>query len=428
VYRSYLRSLRAFSRDVRLLLGVSALFGFSASGGIYGVLLGLYLLRLGYGPAFIGLVSAVGTLSTVLFCLPAGALAERWGYRRTILIGVLLQAGGYALLPVGEFVPPAIRDGWILAACLANGLGTALYMVNITPVLTDATTPRERSHVFSLRVAVIPLSGFAGSLIGGLLPTAYGLALGLPAEHPAAYRWSLWTACLALCLAVPAVLATSERRVGSGREAEGAQACRPRVRGRSLAPVGVVLLLSTVGFLRVSGEGAPGAFFTLYLDTQLGMSTPQIGTLMAVGRLLAIPAALVSPLLIARWGSGRVIVAGALGVTLGLLPVGLIAHWAAAGLGYMAMTALAAVSRSAFIVHCQEAVPPRWRVTISAATTMSARMSWSMIAFGGGYLIGAVGYQGLFLTGAALTGVGALLFWHQFLGRRETGPDVAPTG
>ena len=45
----YVTKARLFSRDVRLFLVTSVLFGFTACGGIYTVLLNLYLLLLGYG-------------------------------------------------------------------------------------------------------------------------------------------------------------------------------------------------------------------------------------------------------------------------------------------------------------------------------------------------------------------------------------------
>ena len=55
VLTAYLRILSGFSRDGRLYLLASALLGLTYWGGIASVLANLYLLRLGYGPEFIGL-------------------------------------------------------------------------------------------------------------------------------------------------------------------------------------------------------------------------------------------------------------------------------------------------------------------------------------------------------------------------------------
>jgi predicted MFS family arabinose efflux permease len=223
-------------------------------------------------------------------------------------------------------------------------------------------------------------------------------------------------ATLLLIPVLPVLLAAQRagEELGDERGADAhVSADRPPPRGLS-APIGVILLLSTVGFLRVAGEGVPGAFFTLYLDTELLLPTAEIGALIGTARLLAIPAAMLAPLAMARWGKERTVVIGALGVTLGLIPMGLIPHWAAAGFGLMAMTALASISRSAFIVYSQEAVPARWRVAISAATTMAASLSRTMTSFGGGLAIQHIGYGNVFLAGGALTAAGAALFWIRF--------------
>jgi MFS family permease len=411
--QSYIRSFRLFSRDVRLYLGTISILGLTATSGVLGVLLGLYLLRLGYGPAFIGLVNAIGPFVSAASCLPAAGIGQRWGYRRTILIGLLFLVLGYGLLPLVEWIPLALQKGWILASYLVSGIGGALYIVNITPALTAATTSRDRNHVFALRIALMPLAGFAGSLIGGLLPTLFTHALALPPDGPASYRYAWWTGVL---LSVPALWTAwaVQRDTPPGAPARRSQdAPWPSVFRRDLtsaAPLGLIILLATVGFLRVAGEGPTRAFFNVYLDAVLHLPTAQIGALMAIGRVLAIPAALVAPMLMERWGNGRTIMWGALGVTAGLLPLALIEHWLAAAFGFMAMTGLASISRIAFMVFTQEVVAERWRSAMSAATTLSANLSWGLMALSGGYLVELVGYRGMFLTGAALTAAGATLF------------------
>lgn len=68
----YLQRLRSFERDVRLFLVLPALIGFTVFAGINTVLFNLYLMRLGDGPEFIGLVKAISHLpSPSLPCRPA---------------------------------------------------------------------------------------------------------------------------------------------------------------------------------------------------------------------------------------------------------------------------------------------------------------------------------------------------------------------
>ena len=59
MFASYLQKMRLFSRSTWLYLVSSAAIGFGYM-GIAGVLLNLYLVRLGYGPEFAGLIFATG--------------------------------------------------------------------------------------------------------------------------------------------------------------------------------------------------------------------------------------------------------------------------------------------------------------------------------------------------------------------------------
>jgi predicted MFS family arabinose efflux permease len=173
-------------------------------------------------------------------------------------------------------------------------------------------------------------------------------------------------------------------------------------------------MLTLVMLLRTAGEWVMRIFFNIYLDTALHASTALIGALGAAGQLLGI-AALAVPLLLMRWGSVRTIGWGTVGMACTFLPLILISQWAGVGLGFMGMVALTSLTSPAFAVFSQESVSPRWRTTVASATTLAFGGSIAAMAFGGGYLIVAVGYQVLFLVSAGLTLVGALLFFVYFL-------------
>ena len=89
---SYFKVLRQFNRDVWLNLVAWALLAF-AYFGVQAVIFNLYLLRLGYGPEFIGLVIGVGQLAGALCSLPAGMIGTRLGPRRALLLGLSIAAG-----------------------------------------------------------------------------------------------------------------------------------------------------------------------------------------------------------------------------------------------------------------------------------------------------------------------------------------------
>ena len=392
--------LGRFDRSVRLFMVVSALFGFTIFGGIYGLLLNLFLVRLGYGPAFVGLVNAGGNLALALFAIPAGALGNRWGSRRAIIRGLSLAVAGLGLLPAAEFVPGVMRDGWILVTYMAAWLGIALYFVNSNPFLMRVTTPVERNHAFSIQAALWPIAGFAGSLVGGLLPGWIARTLDTPLDNPAPYRYPLMIAAVLLIPAVIAMRATTEGTSSPLRQVEAKSGAPPRR---------LILMLALITLLQLAGEGAVRTFFNVYLDTALQVPTARIGMLSGLAQLLAVPAALATPTLAARIGNRDTVVVGSFGMALSMLPLAFIPHAAAASLGYVGLTAMASIRRPAISVYGMDIVPPSWRTTMSSATTMSLGASWCLIALAGGYLITRLSYPTFFLAAAIVTALGAIL-------------------
>jgi hypothetical protein len=397
---AYLQKLCLFSRDVRLYLITAVLVGFSWM-GVYAVLFNLYLLRLGYDLEFVGLVNAVAMLAYAVFSLPGGALGGRLGVRRVMIAGLSLGVAGLVLPPLAELLPTALRAGWLLATYSLGYIGAAAYLVNATVFLMGATSQMERSYVFSMQVALWPLSAFAGSLVGGQLPEFFATVARVSVKYPNPYRYSLLVAALLFMPSVPVLMAT--RKIGVVDTQETASEA-------GLAPYGLIATLALVQLLQGAGEGATRTFFNVYLDAGLRVATQRIGTMAAVGQLLAVPAALATPLLIARWGNGRTFTWSSLGMAISLLPLALVPHWWAAGIGFAGVMTLGSVWRPAFIVRRMEVVSPAWWALMNGASNMALGLSWSAMSLGGGYVVTALGYRSLFLTGAAVTAAGALLF------------------
>ncbi len=390
-----------------------ALVGFALDGGIYSVLLNLFLVRLGYGPEQIGLINAAGTLTFALACLPAGVIGARWGSRQIMLLGLVLMAAGSLLLPLADTLPMAWRLAWLLVQMSVLYLGLALYFVNTAPFVMDAIRPEQRTHIFSLQTALLALAAFLGSLLGGFLPPMIATLLGSSPAQPAPYRYALLVAGLAV---LPAMLA-----IHSARPAAVPRSAAPTVVAVAAASppiarplIGLLAMIAIVRMLQVSGVAVTTTFFNVYLDSELLVSTARIGLLLALGRLLGIPAALATGPLTARYGNRGVVIGASIGTALSVLPIALIPHWGAAGLSLVGVLGLSGIRYPASIVYFLELVPPTQRATVSGLTEMAAGICFTVMTFGGGYMIAAFGYRSLFLVGAALTGMSALVFWRSF--------------
>ena len=396
-----------FSRDVRLYLMANALFGFVLFGGIYPLLYNLYLLRLGYNTQFVGLANATGALCFALFSLPSGMLGGRWGSRFTMVVGICMSVAGFGLLSQAELISSGTRDYFILITYSLGVMGIALFIVNGTPYLMGITSSVERAPVFAMQAALMPFSGFVGSMLGGIVPDYLAEVLGVSLSDPVVYRYTLFIGVLCLIPAIFALLATQDVRVGRKREAGD----NSGVSNAPALPLAAIVITSLISVLHVAGEAAARTFFNVYMDKGLNISLSLISVQLAAGQLLAVPAALSLPFFSARFGIRRTVVLVTVVTALFLFFMALVSHWIVAGLCLMGIMAMASLRRSAFAIFHQELVPVRWRTAMSGATAMMSGMGYSAMALGGGYMIPVAGYSSLFLTGAVLTGIGAFLFW-----------------
>jgi MFS family permease len=412
------QELRLLSPAVARYFVTIAVVGFAVDGGVYAVLLNLFLLRLGYGPEQIGLVNAAGTLTFALSSLPAGALGARWGSHRILLVGLGLLLVGCVLLPFADMLAPAWRLPWLVANVVVLYLGLAFYFVNTAPFVMAAVRPAQRNQIFSFQTALLSLASFVGSLVGGFLPPTVAALLGVSTEQPAPYRYALIVAGLAL---VPAMLAIRGARPGAVPQ-EAEPAVDATAAPAAAAPiVGLLALIALVRLLQVSGLAALTTFFNVYLDSELLLPTAQIGAIIACGRLLGVPAALTTSALTARFGNRAVVIGASLGTAISILPIALIPHWGAAGLTFIGVVGFSWIRYASSLVYFLELVPPARRATVSGVTEMAAGITFTVLTFGGGYAIALLGYRSLFLAGALLTGLSALVFWRSFGERTRRG-------
>jgi len=414
---NYLRRVRLFSRDARLFLVAVGCIGLAYYGGA-AVLQNLFLLRLGYGPRFIGIVFAVGSLMPALFSLPAQAVSRRWGIRRAMIVGIAVMPLGAFLLPFAELVVVPWRAPLVLAASALSWLGGPLFMVNGAPFLAGACREEERAYAFSMFAALFPFAGFVGGIVAGVLPTFFASALGSTLDAPAPFRYPLWLAATLYLPGLIAVLATRD---------DGASGGARRSRPVGAAPTGVILAIGAVAFARMTAAGALQSFFNVYLDAELGLSPSAIGTVMGIGQLLGGIAALSTPLLIARSGKRHTFVMTSLAVGASYLPLALVPHWLAAGAGFLGITAMRSISQPTLNVFGQEVVEPRWRPAVSSAAVMAMGLGYSLAGLAGGPVIAALGYRPFFALTGALPALGGMLFWTYFRparGRAESPATV----
>jgi predicted MFS family arabinose efflux permease len=360
----------------------------------------LYVLRLGYGPEFVGTVFAVGALSFALSSLPGGALGGRFGPRRMMTVGVLVNMLGMILTPIAESVPSSLRYYWLLFSQAFTASGWSIFVVNQIPALTGFTDLRNRQSAFALKEGAAGLGMFVGALVGGMLPGGFAGLLGITTAQAAPYRYGLYVAIgLALTGLAPLAFLDPVQRIRRSRGSTSA----------ALPPLLPVALLGLCAFCNNGAVASCKAFASAYMDREFMLPTSLIGTIMSIGMFLACLGALSSSRVARRRGSGHTMMVASLMLGLNLFLVSLVPHWMAAGMGAIGTLALSALWRPAYQVLQMEMATPEQRSLISGVGAMAMSLGFGTVSFGGGYVVAAVDYRRLFLVGAGLATASAIV-------------------
>jgi MFS family permease len=414
------RRLSWISPSIALYFFAVSTVGFALDGGVYSVLLNLFLVRLDYGPEQIGLVNSVGTFTFALSSLPAGLLGERWGSRRALMLGLGLMSVCAGLLPLADSLALSWQLPWLMVNIGVLYLGLAIFFVNTAPYVIQSVGPERRNQVVALQTALLSLAAFLGSLLGGFLPPLIAGLIGDTLSQPAPYRYALMVAGLAM---LPAIFAMRAANPAPQHAETVSMATAVAQKGLpAAAPIlGLLALIALVRIFQVAGVASVNTFFNVYLDSALLVPTAQIGMIIAAARLLGVPAALTTSLLTKRFGNRGVVTGSLLASAICILPIALIPHVGAASFSLISIVSLSWIRYASSIVYFLELVPPDKRATVSGVTEMAAGVCFTMVTFGGGILIARYGYASLFLISAAVTFFGALLFWFSFRNRKAYG-------
>lgn len=127
----------------------------------------------------------MGASGFVVFSLPilAGALADRFGFRRSLLCAFLLLTGGYFLLgsvtaPWMEPLRRALGDKWLLLAILLiPALGPGMVKPCVAGTVARTSGEEARSLGYSIYYMLVNVGGALGPLVAWLIRKRLGLGI-----------------------------------------------------------------------------------------------------------------------------------------------------------------------------------------------------------------------------------------------------------
>lgn len=164
-------------------------------------------------------------LSFGLILVPAGRLGDMRGRRTMFMVGVGLFTLASAACGAAQ------GSTWLAVARIIQGLAGGLITPQISALIQELFSGKERGKAFGLFGAVVGISTAIGPLLGGLLISAFG-------EHEG-WRWVFYVNVPIGVVAIP--LAWKLIPAATGRTSKGRQDLDPV--GLVLLALGVVVLL-----------------------------------------------------------------------------------------------------------------------------------------------------------------------------------------
>lgn len=425
----YFQEFGRFQRNARLYLISSTLNGMTL--GIVLILYNLYLVALGYGADFIGLVLFAGTIGAGLAIFPAGVCVDRFSGKTIILwSSLLVSIAGIGQILFRQPVP-------LLVSTFVAGIGGAFILVINAPFLTTYSTPAERPLLFSLNITLSLVTTVLGEVLGGILPLWFR---GLPWFMTPLPPWLAWTLAtsplarsyqLAMLLAgliagpslIPLLLMSNDQPAISSHTAT--QPFMPRrliqqvfstLKGLNprtilFSPMGVMV---AVQLLVGMGAGLFIPYFNIYFVQHLGASSALFGAIDGGANALNAILVLVAPWLARRIGKVNTMTLTRLASVPLLLIVGLTNVLPLAAVLYLFRQGFMDMSAGLLQVFSMEVVPKQHRGLANSSYQATFQVAWAITTPLGGLIIVHLGYPPIFLIAACLYLLAIVALWGRF--------------
>ncbi len=394
--------LPAFGRNAWLFLASVIIAGVAFS--IYQLYFNLYVLSLGLGKEFLGLLAAIPAGVTLVLGLPLGVLADRIGRRAALLSG---NAGVAAAIVLLISSPSPII---MVVASLLLGISQAIFILSLAPFIMRVSKEETRTALFSAQFGLSTLSGFAGSLLAGQLPGWFAGWLAVSVESPTAYRAAiLISALLTFASNIPLWFVhespLTERTTNADIGIGGlwAQLTRPLV-------IKLIVPNIFVGF----GAAILIPYMNVFFKERYAMPDNQLGLLFSLTAVSTGVATLLGPRLARSLGKVRAVVFTQAASLVFMMAIGFVPGVLIASAAFFMRSALMNMGGPLYQAFSMEQVPDHERATLNSAQTLVWEFGWAFGPAVSGFVQQRFGFAPLFLATTALYGVAAVLTYAFF--------------
>jgi MFS family permease len=367
-----------------------------------GVLVGLFLARLGFSAGFTGLVVGLGLGGAAFAAFLATARADRWG-RRRFLVGVSLAtlAGVLCVAAASHAVVIALAAFFGMLNGMGRDRGASLIVEQA--ILPSTATDAERTKVFAWYNVVQD----AGAAIGALLA-------GLPAWLRGGLHWGeldSTRAALAIAglLALPAVFIYFRLSASAESASPAARVTISPGSRRVLGRISALFALDSLG-----GGFLTSALLSWFFFERFGVNEVTIGLLFFGARVLNAFSHLGAAWLAKRIGLVNTMVWTHVPSSLLLASVAIAPNFTVAAVLFLLREGLVEMDVPTRQSYVMAVVRPEERTFASGVTHLVRMAAWAV-----GAPIAGAAMQGLSLASPLVAAAGMkiaydLLLWRAF--------------
>jgi len=186
----------------------------------------------------------------ILMSLPAGAMADRWGVKRTLILGQLVIAGGLVAVAASRSYE------WLVPLMVLSGVGYGMLNPTSTKAIIGWFPPSQRATVVGLKQVGFPF----GAMLGAAFLPMIGLAFG--------WRWAV----VASAAVIVAGAVASAAFYHDPPPQPGAAAVAGRGAARQVLADRELWLVSTATLIFAGVQTVWMAYLVLYLQGVVGLS------------------------------------------------------------------------------------------------------------------------------------------------------------
>jgi MFS family permease len=392
-------------RAKNLVLICGAAFLRSMSTGMLGVVLAVYLSRIGLSATSIGFVLAAGLAGSAAGTALVSYHVDALGRRRSLVLLACVSAFGGIALVLFHSVLLLVATSF---AAMLNGMGTdrsAAFAIE-QAAIPNLVPDRQRTWALSWYNVILDTAGALGAL-SGALPIVIERYLGL--DLASAYKWLFAGYTLAnLGAAGFYAFLTPEFELRKSAHTGEALAVSTQARG-------IVRRISALFALDAGGGGfLADALLAYWFFQRFGINEQTLGMLFFVVRILNATSHLGAAWLAGRIGLVNTMVFTHLPSSLLLLAVPFAPTFPIAAALLLAREALVEMDVPTRQSYVAAMVQPHERVYASGITNLTRTISWAVSSSAAGALMQHVAFSAPLVLGGGMKVVYDVLLFRSF--------------